>query len=448
VSAWTLSDVSLAAAAEARRRSLGLRAAHNAAFALSVGLTTGSVLMPLIWYPIIVALMAGDVWAGRAFLTAAPEQKRALKLLFVSSSVLMIAAFMGMALAGAIYGGEAGRMSAAFMAAGSLVTVMVLMVEAPLFMALSAAPGFALLALLPLVAHAPGGAGGVSATLGLYLTLGAFASHLIRTAVQHMGLYRRQSNARDEAENRRAEAELRRAEAERANRVKSQFLLTMTHELRTPLNAVINYAEMIAEETQGAVAQDAGRITAAARRLLSLIERILDFSAMDTGEVAFKAEHFSASDVVRDATQAHRAVAEANGDVIALDGPADIAMVGDRARFRQCVDCLISNAAKFTRNGFIAVTVRQDGEAVCVAVKDNGPGIGAAQLERVFEAFAREEGATTRTADGLGLGLASARKVARAMGGDISVESALGRGARFELRLPLRIEARAIAAAA
>ncbi|MES1156162.1 MAG: HAMP domain-containing sensor histidine kinase [Alphaproteobacteria bacterium] len=450
---WALSDASLAAAAEARRSSLIMRGAFNAAFATSVALTTGQIWPAALWYAVVVALMCADVQAGQLFLRADDRKLSLYRGLFIASSVITISAFMGMALTGALHGGPEGRISAVFMATGSLVTLMVLMVEAPLFMVLSTVPGVICLLSIPMLPNTPAPVSANIATLGLYVTLGTFASQMIRTATQHMKLFRGLKTARDEAEQRRAEAEARRVEAdqhrraaEMANAAKSEFLCAMTHELRTPLNAVINYAEIIGEETQGVVAEDAQRITRSAKHLLELINRVLEFAMLDAGNLKLESATFSALDVLRDSLAAHQALIEANGNRARISpDDLDLVLTADRDRFRQCVDCLVSNAARFTTKGEITISAYIVSGAACFSVRDNGVGMDAEALEKAFEAFVQTDGSKTRGVDGLGLGLATARKIARAMGGDINAESTPGIGSCFELRVPLRLHRRAAA---
>jgi signal transduction histidine kinase len=429
----SLTDRSIAAVATARRKSFALRALHNAGFALSVALTTGNALAAGLWYLLIVALMLADLKAAEAYIVASPERRRTQKLLFVATSVSIVVAFMGMALSAALFGGEAGRLSAVFMAAASLITVMVLMVEAPLFLGLSALPGLALLALLPFAPYPPGQ---TLPVLGVILAIGVFASQLIRSAMKHVVLSAQHRRAREEAERRRAEAEMGRAEAERANRAKSEFLYAVTHELRTPLNAVINYAEIITEDAEGHIAEDAGRIRRSAHHLLSMIDRIITYSALESGRVHMTPERFCVGNALRQTIHHYRAAADAQGTRIALDGDA-INLWSDPVHFSTCVDCLLSNAVKFSGGGLVSVSVRAHHGTVSVAVKDTGPGLSPELIETVFTPFTQSDGSRTRAVDGLGLGLAAARALARAMGGDINVESTLGRGACFTLRLPM-----------
>jgi signal transduction histidine kinase len=447
LSAWTISDSSLAATAAARRHTFALRALHNAIFALGLGLVTGAPVVLIACYAVVIGLMAGDAWAGKAFVNAVGARKAVLRVVFLASSVGTIIAFMGMALFGALYGGPEGRIAATLMAAGSLVTVMVTMVEVPAFMVVSALPGAIVLALLPLLSGPPP-VGLLSASVGHYLVMGAFMSRLVQTGFQYVklvgGLRESRVDAesrRREADDRRIEAETHRREAEKANSVKSEFLCAMTHEFRTPLNAVINYGEMIEEESDGAVARDARSITRSAKHLLALIERILDFSTIDTGRFSLSNEEFDLRQAVDEVVAANLPAVQANGNSISVVNDGVAAVWADRARLMQCIDCLVSNAAKFTKDGMITVTLSQTEMAFSVTVSDTGEGLSEEALGSVFGAFTQADGSKTRAVNGLGLGLATALGVARAMGGEILVQSALGSGSRFEFRAPLALAA-------
>lgn len=230
-----------------------------------------------------------------------------------------------------------------------------------------------------------------------------------------------------------------RAEAEEANVAKSQFLATMSHELRTPLNAVIGYAELIEEEAeQGSIAGDAGKIRASARQLLGVIDVILDLSKLETGAAALQRERGDVSGVLQQLRAAALPIAATNNNTLTITeatplGEAEI----DHVRLHQCLMQLISNAAKFTKDGAIRVTASrvptETGERLVFEVADTGIGITAEQQGRIFEPFVQVDDAAGRRYEGAGLGLTLVRRLARLMGGDVSCESKLDEGSVFRL---------------
>ncbi len=248
--------------------------------------------------------------------------------------------------------------------------------------------------------------------------------------------------ARREAEE---AVERARQAAEAANRAKSQFIANMSHELRTPLSAVIGYSEMLGEELedigQAALLPDLRKIEAAARHLLSLINDVLDISKIEAGRVTASSETFTVTDLLRDVTDSTGSLVEKKGNRFVLDAEADLgAMHQDQTKIRQCLLNLVGNAAKFSENGTITLTVRrhreEDADWMSFAVSDTGIGLTQEQIGRLFQRFVQADDSTTRQFGGTGLGLAITQAFCRTMGGDIGVESEPGRGATFTMRLP------------
>ena len=254
--------------------------------------------------------------------------------------------------------------------------------------------------------------------------------------------------ARKEAE---AELERARAAAEAANLAKSQFLANMSHELRTPLSAVIGYSEMLGEELedlgQAELLPDLRKIEASARHLLGLINDVLDISKIEAGRMTLSAETFDVATLIEDVTAATQSLVVKKRNRLCLDlGPDLGTMHQDQLKLRQSLINLIGNAAKFTEDGSIALSVRRltdDGaDWLTFSVADTGIGLTEAQMGRLFERFSQADESTTRQFGGTGLGLAITRAFCERMGGTIDVASAPGAGATFTIRLPAELAAR------
>ncbi len=243
------------------------------------------------------------------------------------------------------------------------------------------------------------------------------------------------------------ENRLQRKAAEESNVAKSQFLATMSHELRTPLNAVIGYAEILEEDLDAdgnqPGAADAARIRRAARNLLVLINEVLDFSKIEAGRMELSESETDVSALLQDVVETTQVIAQQNGNAIdvAIDESVG-ALVFDAQRVKQCVLNLVSNACKFTKDGRVSIRAtiahERGGDMLSIAVVDTGCGITETDQARLFQPFVQADGSSTRKHDGTGLGLAITRKLAQLMGGDVDMESAVGVGSRFTLRIAAR----------
>ena len=251
---------------------------------------------------------------------------------------------------------------------------------------------------------------------------------------------------------RTAELALATQRAQAASLAKSQFIANMSHELRTPLNAVIGYSEMLAEDLQDAGLDNAGadaeRIRDSGQHLLGLIDDILDLAKADSNQLKIYWAMTNVQDVLTRAVEAARAAAQANGNRIERRiSPTLAPMMSDEKRLKQAVGNLLSNACKFTSDGLITLSAEMVGDDLVVSVRDTGVGVSEEAQRRLFQPFVQADASLTRRADGAGLGLVNARNIARLMGGDVTVQSELGRGSAFTLRLPRAAPAAAVQAA-
>jgi signal transduction histidine kinase/CheY-like chemotaxis protein len=233
-----------------------------------------------------------------------------------------------------------------------------------------------------------------------------------------------------------------------ADRHKSEFLANMSHELRTPLNAIIGYSEMLQEDAADLGAEqftdDLKKINAAGKHLLELINAVLDLSKIEAGKMELYLESFDVAALVQDIAAVIQPLAAKNDNRVDVRCPDGIgSMHADLTKVRQTLFNLLSNACKFTERGAVSLAVTRDArdsqDWLVFSVSDTGIGMTPEQLAKLFEAFTQADAATTRRFGGTGLGLALSRRLCRMMGGDVTVESASGRGSTFTVRLPARV---------
>lgn len=234
--------------------------------------------------------------------------------------------------------------------------------------------------------------------------------------------------------------------AEQASRSKGQFLANMSHELRTPLNAIIGYAEMVGEELverkEPELVSDLGKIQAAGKHLLGLINDILDVSKIEAGRMEVHLESVDVRAFLDEVVATVHPLMETNQNELVLDAAEALGRaLTDATKLRQVLFNLLSNAAKFTEQGRVILRARRAQgkrrEWLELSVSDTGIGMTADQLEHVWEAFAQADASTTRAFGGTGLGLTISRSFCEMLGGSIDVESKPGAGTAFSLRLPV-----------
>jgi PAS domain S-box-containing protein len=230
-----------------------------------------------------------------------------------------------------------------------------------------------------------------------------------------------------------------------ASRHKSQFLANMSHELRTPLNAILGYTELILDDIYGVVPEKIRdvlkRLEKNGRHLLELINDVLDLSKIEAGSFTLDLGDYSMKEIVQTAVTAVEALATEKKLALNLDVPANLPTgKGDARRITEVLLNLIGNAIKFTEVGEVRIGVEISDGAFLVSVADTGPGIAAADQQKIFEAFQQADNSNTRKKGGTGLGLSIAKKIIEQHGGRMWVESIPGHGATFRFTLPVRVE--------
>jgi signal transduction histidine kinase len=262
------------------------------------------------------------------------------------------------------------------------------------------------------------------------------------------------------------EIDAARDEAQQASRAKSEFLATMSHEIRTPINAVVGYTDLMEMGLAGPLTvqqrEYIGRIRMSSEHLTTLVNDVLDFAKIESGQMRFAREVGSVPAVINAVASMLQGRSVSKQVELRIDCPLETVFLGDGHRVQQILLNLVANALKFTdEGGRVDISCERRAsrahppmedaadqhEWTCITVADNGIGIAADQLDRIFEPFVQGQPGYTRPHGGAGLGLAISRSLARLMGGDISVESAPGDGARFTVWLPHPASASALVSA-
>jgi PAS domain S-box-containing protein len=227
-----------------------------------------------------------------------------------------------------------------------------------------------------------------------------------------------------------------------ASQAKSEFLASMSHELRTPLNAIGGYAELLALGVRGSLnadqAQDIARIRRSQKHLLTLINDVLNFAKVDAGQAEYRMTAVPIDEALKDTESMIAPQILAKGLRYSYKGAGRTeAVLADPEKMQQIVLNLLSNAVKFTETGgSITMSATPRGQCIEIAVKDTGVGIPEEKLDKVFDPFVQAGRQLNQPAQGIGLGLAISRDLARAMNGEIILDSSVGKGSTFTLTLP------------
>jgi signal transduction histidine kinase len=231
----------------------------------------------------------------------------------------------------------------------------------------------------------------------------------------------------------------------RANQTKSAFLASMSHELRTPLNAILGFTELLQGNREQNLSERQQRNLATIHRnagnLLHLINDLLDLSKIEAGRTALNCERFVVQEVVQEvAVMAEPLLRDKPVVLETTCGDLPLWLYSDKAKLKQILVNLMSNAVKFTREGRITIRTQVQEQGLEIAVQDTGAGIPAEKLEAIFEEFSQVDGQTLPGVVGTGLGLAITRRLCQLLGGQIQVHSAVGQGSTFTVSLPLSLE--------
>jgi len=241
------------------------------------------------------------------------------------------------------------------------------------------------------------------------------------------------------------ELEEKNLQLEMASKHKSQFLANVSHELRTPLNSIIGFTRIVLRRSEGKLEnlqkENLQKVLISSEHLLALINELLDLAKIESGRMEAYAETFKLDDILRVATTTVEPLLKTGKVKLVTEIAPDIGpLKTDKDKLKQSVLNLLSNSAKFTEQGEIKVAAWRDDGLLKLTVSDTGIGMKQEALQYIFEEFRQADMSSTRRYGGTGLGLAIVKKFIILMGGDIVVESEVGKGSMFTITLPMELK--------
>ncbi|MCR5878213.1 ATP-binding protein [Phenylobacterium sp. J367] len=416
-----------------RANELWSRIVYGLIIALAVWAVTRT-LWPVLWFAAVVAVQFLDHWlAAPMRRNEVYVQTRGREVAYLATFALNTAVYSSISVLCWLVGGLEGHLFAILIPIGGLLNVALQAQSSPKLMLAGCLPHAAYLVILPLLSIL------FEATanpLGMAFVMIGGLLYLIHLAVA----VRRNGKASLDLNVALKLAKQERLRAEQANQAKSEFLTVMSHEIRTPLNGVLGMAQaMAAEELPERQAERLEVVRQSGEVLLTLLNDLLDISKIEAAKLDLEKGLVDLPEIASHAQAAFAPLAAAKGvsmKVWVADAAKDLRQ-GDPMRVRQILFNLIGNAVKFTESGRITARVTSTGDEVVIEVADTGPGIAPEVVSTLFERFTQADASNARRYGGSGLGLSIARGLARLMGGDISVHSALGHGSTFTARMRL-----------
>ncbi|MEO0352265.1 MAG: ATP-binding protein, partial [Cyanobacteria bacterium P01_A01_bin.15] len=245
-----------------------------------------------------------------------------------------------------------------------------------------------------------------------------------------------------ELEKQREQIQRKNLQLVEVSQLKSEFLATMSHELRTPLNAIIGFSQILMRQLKGRANNRQldmlQRVLTNGNQLLELISDILDLSKIEAGRLDLRMEPVNLSEVITTTAMGLQSLADQKQLDLRLDlALCDPKITNDANRLRQILTNLLSNAIKFTDDGFVSITAQEvSPDVVEIVVSDSGIGIADASLSHIFDAFHQADQSISRKHQGTGLGLSITQLLLEMMHGSITVDSEVGRGSQFRIRIP------------